>query len=438
MQLSSGAPPGQLPARALQTRLTLVPSHAHVGTSGKSSLSVGTSGKSTSSIRTLGKREPSNPSVSNDPVKRQKSSRSPLSQEKDDHEIPFELKADTSKFTLDNRLKLDDLEQRDVKITSKRVALGKRVSPKESVEHSSTAGAIKERLEFFRSEQSARARAKGTTVSNCKICEEEMSRDPTDPRRHCLFECGHSSCGTCWSKISSRPNFVCPWCRQLLSGSTPHKMEGGLPLSRDDGTFIVHIKDRKNMSFDVSCCWSTKFSEILDLLAPMRLREFEDIEYPRERLQMGIQLAQHCFIGLHDNQTLNDVGYENGHQLIMTQRQVRVPEHNELVAARFERRLGSQDYPDGVFTLRVCCFVKVRPVFDLDGVNKEMTLFEIGQLIKDKLKPNDLNPKGWYGAGQLENVDLSGSVDKAIWDQDTTLLKQLRGQGHGKGKMWYC
>ena len=125
MQLSSGAPSGQLPARALQTRLTL-PSHTHIGTSGKSSLSVGTSGKSSSSIPTLGKRQPSNPSASNDNVKRQKASRLSLSQEKDDHKIQFELNADTSKFTLDHQLKLDDLEQRDTTFTSKRVALGKR------------------------------------------------------------------------------------------------------------------------------------------------------------------------------------------------------------------------------------------------------------------------------------------------------------------------
>ena len=123
MQLSSDAPSGQLPARALQTRLTL-PSHTHVGTSGKSSLSVGTSGKSPSSLRLPRKRPPMH--WLNDNIKRQKASRSPLSQEKDDHEIQFKLEADTSKFTLDHRLKLDDLEQRDMKFTSKRVASGKR------------------------------------------------------------------------------------------------------------------------------------------------------------------------------------------------------------------------------------------------------------------------------------------------------------------------
>jgi len=311
-------------------------------------------------------------------------------------------------------------------------------SPEESVEPSSTAGAIKEKLELFRSEQSVRARAQGTTVSYCKICEEEMSRDPTDPHRHCLFLCGHSACGTCWSKMSSRPNFLCPWCRYPLRSSTPHKMEGNLPVCREDGTFIVHIKDRQNTSFDVSCCWSTKFGEILDLLAPMRLREFEDIEYPRVRLQMGIQMTRDRFLELHDNQTLIDVGYENGHQLVVKQRRVRVPTDNELVAARFEHRLGRQEYPDGEFTLRLRCFCKVRPVFDLEGVNKEMKLFEIGQLIKDKLKPNELNPKGWKGAKQLKHLDVWGSIDRAMWDQDKTLLKHLRGQGHGAyGKLFY-
>ena len=265
-----------------------------------------------------------------------------------------------------------------------------------------------------------------------------MSRDPTDPRRHCLFVCGHSACGTCWSKMSSGPNFLCPWCRYPLRSSTPHKMEGDLPVCRDDGTFIVHIKDRKNTSFDISCCWSTKFGEILDLLAPIRLREFDDIEYPRARLQMGIRLTRHRFLELHDNQTLIDVGYENGHQLVVKQRRVRVLANSELVAARFERRLGRQEYPDGQFTLRVRCFYNVRPAFDLEGVNKETKLFEIGQLIKDKLKPNELNPKGWKGAEQLEHLDVWGSIDQAIWNQDTTLLKQLRGQGHGAyGKLFY-
>ena len=99
-------------------------------------------------------------------------------------------------------------------------------------------------------------------------------------------------------------------------------------------------------------------------------------------------------------------------------------------------------YSIRMFICYVCCFAKVRPVFDLDGVNKEMTLFEIGQLIKDKLKdklkPSVLNPKGWCGAEQSRNLDVWGRFDKAVWDQDTTLLKELRGQGHGKGKVWYC
>ena len=87
-----------------------------------------------------------------------------------------------------------------------------------------------QKLQLFRSKQRVRARAQGTTVPKkyCKICEEEMSREYvlTDPRRHCLFVCGHSACGTCWSKMSSGPNFLCPWCRYPLRSSTPHKMEG--------------------------------------------------------------------------------------------------------------------------------------------------------------------------------------------------------------------
>ena len=314
----------------------------------------------------------------------------------------------------------------------------------------------------FRHEQSVRSRAQGTAVDLlvpkkfCKICEEEMSREwvLTDPRRHCLFYCGHSTCGTCWSKISSLSDPACPWCRHSLKGHHLHKPPSGdVPISRRDGTFIVHIKDRKNIrasltSFDVSCCWSTTFNEILDLLAPMRLREFEDIQFPRERLQVGIKHSKNQLLELHDNQSLNDVGYNHGYELVLNQRRLRIPEDYELVVARLEQYLGGkanenkmwisgQEYPDGAFTLRVCCFVKIWPVFDLDGVNKEMTLREIGQLIKDKLKLFIDPDWNVIHVQQSSKLDVWGSVDNAIWDQDTTLLKELRGQGHGKGKLYY-
>ena len=66
---------------------------------------------SSSTVRTSGKRSPPMDSKSSD-AKRQKASRSSLSLEMKERKLAFQLLADTSKYTLENQLKLDELEKR--------------------------------------------------------------------------------------------------------------------------------------------------------------------------------------------------------------------------------------------------------------------------------------------------------------------------------------
>ena len=288
-------------------------------------------------------------------------------------------------------------------------------------------------LQNFRSVQSARALSRGAAAPPtkvCGICMEQVSRDQSHPRRHCFFLCGHSTCGECWSKILDRQNAACPWCRFLLDDTKLIKKEGHLPIIQDDGTFIVHIQDRKGTFLDVPCCWSTTIGEILDFVAPLRVREFANLQFPRKNLQLGMKLNP-GYLVLHEGHDLNDIGYVEGHQLLLNQR--RLPANNSIVAARLEHHLGGRSYPDGTFTLKVRCYYNIRPEFDLEDVNKLMKLSEIGRMIKAKIKQD-----GCCVDGEPRNLEVWGNVDRGIWDQEATSLDMLRDQGHGKkGKIYY-
>ena len=292
-------------------------------------------------------------------------------------------------------------------------------------------------LESFRSEQSARALALGAAASSTKVCEicmEQVSRDRSHPRQHCFFLCGHSACSECCSRILASKNAVCPWCRFLLDDTSLVKKEGNLPAIHDDGTFTVHVQDRKATSLDIPCCWSTTLGEILDLVAPLRVREFVDLQFPRKNLQLGLKLNS-GYLELHEGHTLNDIGYAEGYQLRVNQR--RLPADDSIIAARLEHSLDKQFYPDGKFTLKVICLYKLRPEYNLDGVNKFMKLSEIGCMIKAKLKQDGFDGC-YFGGVEPKSLDVWGSVDRGIWDQRATSLDALKGQGHGKkGRVYY-
>ena len=294
-----------------------------------------------------------------------------------------------------------------------------------------------EDLTSFRTEQSSKALALGAadpSTKVCKICMQQVSRDQSHPRRDYLFFCGHSTCNECWSQILASRNVSCPWCRSELDENTVLARDGDLPMIHDSGTFTVHIDDRKGSSFDVPCCWTTKFGEILDFVAPMRVREFAEHEFPRARLQLVIKLnpGSSTYVELHEGHCLNDIAYADGDQIRVKER--RLSSDDPIIAARLERRLSEQFYPNGTFTLKVKCFCAICPDYKLDGVNKFMKLSEIGRMIKAKLKEDD----SWVD-GDLSSIEVWGSVDRGIWNQNSTSLEELNGQGHGKkGKLYYA
>ena len=292
-------------------------------------------------------------------------------------------------------------------------------------------------LEIFRSKQSARAHASEAavlTTPSCLYCCKETSRDHSSPHYLRYLACGHVACATCCSKISASQNVVCPLCRCNLMLTTPvsHNSDGtsaNTALVTDhDGTFVVIVNDGDHPAFRVHCCWETKFGEILDVIAPHRALEFDCLPYPRDKLGLDLKIEEGGVIAIHESHTLADIGYEP--RFFISVRRLQLPSVHQIVTERVERYLSEQNYPSDAFTLTVRCYLGLRGVHELKEINKEMKLFEVVHRLKEEIRSSGIKDAEWYGREDVR-IDLFGSVDFAVWDQQNTSLYDLSGQGYG-------
>ena len=278
-------------------------------------------------------------------------------------------------------------------------------------------------LSSFRRQQSRQAEQhhhEGVPAPPCPVCFENMTRGINDTHRLRLFICGHAACASCWKTISSSARVACPLCRCSLKTAAPVNTHNVIPTTERDGTFIVSIMEYDGQSFSVSCCWTTKFGEILDVIAPLRAHEFESIVFPRANLLIGLKVNG-TFLQFPAEKTLADVGYDCTYEIVLNESPLRAP--HPIVTARLKRFARGRTMPSGTFTVELRCVADLRPTFTLEVV-KSTTLVEVACRLREKIRCSGVAHAKWFARKEKKFVLYGGAV-RAVWDQMHTTLEGL-------------
>ena len=130
----------------------------------------------------------------------------------------------------------------------------------------------------------------------CFICYNVMA--DTELLRPVLLRCGHSLCQGCWTKWKgcdrTKKDFGidCPFCRSPILDQ-PVVRSTGLDLSSVLSSLAividpVHPGGKYNL-LHVPCTSLTTGESIINHLDPLIEREFKDIPFPKQHLELSIK-----------------------------------------------------------------------------------------------------------------------------------------------------
>jgi len=303
-------------------------------------------------------------------------------------------------------------------------------------------------LDQFRESQSVRANQGNIheiPTPPCLVCFENMTQVLASKHQLLLLACGHAVCASCCMKIADTPtsfelqkefgSVQCPLCRTfgdpVNKSATPEQLDGTSSVMIDeDGTFEVHVKDTgQRLKFVLSCSWETSMSEILDLVAPLRVYEFPDeksLVFPREKLSLCIEIMGVGMI-LPGNATLAGIGYHNGYVFEVSESNLTAP--HCILKARLERFAKNKVFPKGDFTIRLFDYLFFRGTFLLINVNKSTTLDEIVQRLKEKIRTSDMKDADGY-SDKEQTYNIFGKREQGYFNQEITTLGDICCQGY--------
>jgi len=207
-----------------------------------------------------------------------------------------------------------------------------------------------------------------------------------------------------------------------------------LEVVEDNGrTFEIRVLDfKQKVQYIISCHWTTSVSEIMDLVAPLRVFEFpgcENLVVARDKLTFRVRVNGSIVV-LSENSTLSEIGYsQKEYKFYIKENRLSAP--HPLITARLQRfaQRKINVCPSGSFNVFLYDVGKTGPDILLMNLNKNTSLDEIVCRLKEKIRSSGIKNADKF-SHQDKKYLVFGPIDNAVWDQTTTTLQDLCFQGY--------